>query len=442
MKPHEIIDAVRRATIAAVEPGAAIRRHVELSGDRLRIEDTDYDLSAIERVIVLGAGKPAVPMVSALVDVLGPRIDDGLVITKHGHGEADGRIGPIEIAGGGHPVPDRAGTAAARRIADLARALDEHDLLIALIGGGASALLTLPAEGLDLDDMGQTTEALLRSGADIVELNAVRKHLSAVKGGQLARLAAPARTVGLVLSDVVGDPLDAIGSGPTAPDPTRFADSWRVVDKHALQDQLPPAVIERLRRGNAGEIEDTPTLGDPLFDRVQNTIIGGNRQAAQAAAEEAQRLGLKAEVVTTSLTGEAREVGARVAAMIREVAERDRPLPRPVCLVLGGETTVTVTGDGRGGRNQELALGAALEIDGLADIAVMSLATDGQDGPTDAAGAIAFGDTIARARQLGLDAAAHLANNDSYAFFDALGDLIHTGPTLTNVADVVAVFAF
>jgi hydroxypyruvate reductase len=442
MSHRDQIARIVDAALAAVEPGAAIRRAMTLDGDRLQVNGATYDMGAFDRVVVLGAGKPCAPMVRAVDDLLGPRIDGGLVVVKHGHGEDQSPIGPVEIAGGGHPVPDRAGRETTGRIAALAAELGERDLLIALVGGGASSLLCLPAAGLSLDDLVRTNSTLLRCGADIVELNAVRKHLSAIKGGQLARLAAPARTIGLVLSDVVGDPLDAVGSGPTAPDPTTFDGAWGVVDRHRLESQLPAAVIEHLRRGVAGETADTPGPDDPLFRRVANTVIAGNRHAARAAVEAARELGFQARAVTTSLTGEAREVGSRIAGMMRDRVETEGELRRPVCLVLGGETTVAIRGEGKGGRNQELALAAAMEIDGHSRMAVAALATDGQDGPTDAAGAIAFGDTIARAAKQGLDPRAHLDANDSYPFFDALGDLIRTGPTLTNVADLILAFVF
>jgi len=442
MDRREQIDHIVHAALAAAEPGAALRRSVAVAGGRLTAAGETYDLDGCERVVVIGAGKPCEPMVRALHEMLGPRIADGLVIVKHGHGEDAGAIGRVALVGGGHPIPDRAGVAATRRVAAMAGALGERDLAIALIGGGASALLSLPADGLTLEDLGRTTDALLRSGADIVELNAVRKHLSAIKGGQLARLAAPARTLGLVLSDVVGDPLDAIGSGPTAPDPTTHADAWAVIERHALAQSLPAPVVERLRRGIAGEIADTPGPGDPLFGLVRNTVIAGNRHAARAAVGAASDLGFQAEVVSSTLTGEAREAGTRIAAMARARVESDRALGRPICLVFGGETTVTVRGGGKGGRNQELALAAALEIEGQQRVAVAALATDGQDGFTDAAGAIAWGDTVSRARSLGLDPRALLAANDSHRLFDALGDLIRTGPTRTNVADVILALVF
>jgi hydroxypyruvate reductase len=435
------IDALIEAALAAVEPTAAVLRHVALTGERLRVGDERIDLARVRRIRVLGAGKPVVPMAAALARLLGDRLTDGLVITKHGHGEGRDGCGPIEVVEAGHPLPDEPGVAAARRLADLAADLDEHDLLLAPIAGGGSALLTLPAPGLTLADLRATTDLLLRAGASIEQLNAVRKHLSAIKGGQLARLAAPARVAALVLSDVIGDPLDGIASGPLAPDPTTFADAWAVIEQFALAGRLPEPVRELLERGVAGAIEDTPAPGAALFDRVTHQLVGNNPQAAQAVAAAASDLGFATRVEEAPLLGEAREAGVWAANEAKRLAAAP-VAERPACLVRGGETTVTVTGNGAGGRNQELALAAAIALEGVADVAVVTLATDGQDGPTDAAGAIATGATLSRAAELGLDPRAHLARNDSHRFFGPLGDLIETGPTLTNVADILIILAF
>ncbi len=288
------------------------------------------------------------------------------------------------------------------------------------------------------------TDALLRSGAAIHEVNAVRKHLSQVKGGQLARhiVERGARAAVLVLSDVVGSPLDAIGSGPCAPDPTTFADAWAVLQRHDLLAGVPTAARDHLRRGMDGNIAETPKPGAPLLERVQHVVVGDNRAAAQAAVERARRLGLHALLLSTFVEGEAREVARVLAALVKEEARTGHPLPRPACLVLGGETTVTVRGDGLGGRNQELALAAALALDGWPDVLVVTLATDGSDGPTDAAGAIVDGETAARARAQGLDPLDHLARNDAYPLLNAVGDLIVLGPTGTNVNDLVFLLAF
>jgi glycerate 2-kinase len=440
---------VQRAALRAVEPGEAVRLHVQRRGDHLAVAGRDCDLAAFERIWLVGAGKAAAAMVAALVDILGDRLSAGLAVTKYGHAcpgtdtrSGQYRAGPVEIVEAGHPLPDEAGVAAARRMAYLLGGGTGRDLVLAVISGGGSALLALPAAGIGLTDLQATTDLLLHCGATILELNAVRKHLSQVKGGGLARLAAPNRLVSLILSDVVGDPLDAIASGPTAPDSTTFADAWAVLERYGLVGQVPPPVRERLQTGLRGDLPETPKPGDPLFNGVQNVIVGSNRLAAEAAVEEARARGLNALILSTFVEGEARQVGRVAAALAKELVGHDRPVSRPACLVWGGETTVTVCGAGRGGRNQELALAAALAMDGLPDVLLVALGTDGTDGPTDAAGAVITGETLARARALGLEPAAHLADNDAYPFFEALGDLIHTGPTGTNVNDLLFIFAF
>ena len=399
-----------------------------------------YDLAAVDRVLVVGAGKAAAAMAAALHSILGDRLSGGLVVTKYGYASAG--TGPIKLVEAGHPVPDEAGVAAARQMADLLAGGTGQDLVLAIISGGGSALLALPAAGISLADLQTTTDLLLRSGAPIGEINAVRKHLSQVKGGGLARLAAPSPVLGLILSDVVGDPLDAIASGPTAPDPTTFADAWAALERYGLTEQVPAPVRSRLQVGQRSDLPETPKPGAPLFDKVQNILVGSNRLAAEAAALEAQSWGLNALLLSTFVEGEARQVARVAGALAKELVHYDRPAPRPACLVWGGETTVTVRGTGRGGRNQELALAAALALDGVPNVLLAALGTDGTDGPTDAAGAVVTGETVARARALGLDPAAHLTNNDAYPFFDALDDLIRTGPTGTNVNDLLFLFAF
>ncbi|NLF13153.1 MAG: glycerate kinase [Anaerolineaceae bacterium] len=441
--PHAAtIAAAQRAALAAVEPGAAVRRHVRREGNRLLIGGQTYDLEAAERTWVVGGGKAAAPMAAALVPLLGERLAGGLVVTRYGYAGPEVDTGPIEVAEAGHPLPDEAGVAATRRLADLLRQASGRDLVLAVLSGGASALLTLPAGGLSLDDLVATTELLLRSGATIGELNAVRKHLSQLKGGGLARLAAPARVAALVLSDVVGDPLDVIASGPASPDATTFADAWSVVERYGLAGRLPHAVAGHLRAGLEGRLAETLKPGDALFERVLNVIVGSNRLAAEAAVETARGAGFNVLLLSTFVEGEAREVGRVAAALAREVVAHGRPVAPPACLVWGGETTVTVRGQGKGGRNQELALAAALALQGLPGVVLLALGTDGTDGPTDAAGAVAGGQTIARARALGLDPRAHLADNDAYPFFDALDDLLRTGPTGTNVNDLLFIWVY
>jgi hydroxypyruvate reductase len=339
-------------------------------------------------------------------------------------------------------MPDVAGVQGAERLAALLREAGADDLVICLISGGGSALLTLPQPGITLEDLRALTDALLRCGATINEINALRKHLQQLQGGGIAQLAAPATVISLILSDVVGDPLDVIASGPTSPDTTTFADAWAVLETYGLVEAVPRSIVERLRAGLAGQVPETPKPGEALFERVQNVIIGSNALAAQAAVGRARELGFAALVLSTYVEGEAREVARVAAALAKDLARHGRPLRPPACLVLGGETTVTLRGSGRGGRNQELALAAAIALDGWPDVLIATLATDGNDGPTDAAGAIATGETSAQGRALGLEARAYLANNDSYTYFDRLGGLIRTGPTNTNVNDLLFVLAY
>jgi glycerate 2-kinase len=302
--------------------------------------------------------------------------------------------------------------------------------------------MTLPVEGLNLADVKSLTDTLLRCGATINEINAVRKHLSQIKGGNLARLVYPAEIVSLILSDVVGNPLDVIASGPTVPDPTTFADAYGIIEKYGLLEELLRPIVERLQRGKEGLIAETPKEGDEVFTQTYNLLIASNEVAAEAATTRAEELGFHSLLLSTFVEGEAREVAKVFAAIAKEILHSGRPVPRPACVVAGGETTVTVRGNGLGGRNQEMALSAALEIAGLEDVMIIPLATDGTDGPTDAAGAIADGSTLRRAQEAGLSASQYLADNDSYQFFQQLGDLLITGPTNTNVNDLTFTFVF
>lgn len=443
ISPHrEVILAIQRAALAAVDPGAAVRSHVQRHDDILEVGSHRYDLTQFERIWIAGGGKAAVPMAAALQHILGPQLSGGLVVTKYGHAEPALDTGPIEVIEAGHPVPDDQGLEGTRRLADLLSGVGPRDLVLAPISGGGSALLTLPASGLDLDDLRRTTDILLRAGATIVELNTVRKHLSQIKGGGMAQLADRGTVAGLVLSDVVGDPLDAIASGPLSPDPTTYDDAWQILVRYDLLAQVPAAVRHRLQAGYQGEVPETPKPGSSHFERVHTVIVGSNRLAAEAALKEARTWQLNALLLSTFVEGEAREVARVAAALLKELVHHGRPVVRPACLVWGGETTVTVRGQGKGGRNQELALAAALSMEDLPDVLLVALGTDGTDGPTDAAGAVATGQTLARARQQGLDAQAHLYGNDAYPFFDALGDLIRTGPTGTNVNDLLFLFSF
>jgi glycerate 2-kinase len=415
------------AAVAAAHPLEATAAHLPYLDD------------SVERVFVVGAGKAAVAMAAAVERKYGSRIVKGLVVTKYGHG---GKLEHIDCWEAAHPVPDAAGVRAAHAIGDICLGAGEKDLVICLISGGASALLPAPAAGIRLEQKQETTRLLLACGANIHELNCVRKHLSTIKGGQLAHLCAPAQLRTYILSDVIGDPLDVIGSGPTVPDETSFADAWAVIYKYGLETKIPPAVRHHLEDGVNHKAPETPKPGDPIFDRVTNTLIGSNCISIEAAAAKALDLGYQPLVLSTSLDGEAREVAKVFAAMAREVRQSQRPVPPPVAILAGGETTVTLTQHhGLGGRNQEMALAAALGISGLENVLFFAAGTDGTDGPTNAAGALADGDTLARAKALDLIPEEFLVRNDSHQFFEQLNGLVITGPTGTNVMDVYLLLA-
>jgi hydroxypyruvate reductase len=409
-----------------------------LHGRNLRVAGLRHRVGR-GRLVLVAAGKAASAMARAAEDVIGPVLSDALAV------DVSDRIllARTRRLLAGHPVPDEAGRLAADEVEALAHSLGPDDLLLLLVSGGASALLPAPAEGLTLDDKARTTTALLRAGATIAELNAVRKHLSRLKGGGLVRAAAPARVACLALSDVVGDDPSTIASGLAAPDPTTYDTALEVLERKGAREMVPAAVRRHLEAGARGERPETPKPGDPLFRRVVFKVVGSNRLSVAAAAREARRQGLRPLVLTTRLEGEAREVARALAAMLRECIEEGRPAAPPVCLLAGGETTVTVKGAGRGGRNQELVLAAAEPLAGFPVAAVIaSLATDGIDGNSDAAGGVADDRTLARARELGLaPASTFLAENDSWCFLGPLGDLIITGPTGTNVMDLTALVA-
>lgn len=431
------------AALRAVDPGGAVRRAVRRTGPVLQVGGRRYDLREYERVAVVGAGKAAARMAAALEDAIGigkpggPALAGGLVVAKYGHTIPTKTITVLEA---GHPVPDRAGQQAAARLLRLVSGLTRHDLLFVLLSGGASSLLPAPAPGLTLMDKQRTTRLLLRSGAPIQEINAVRKHLSAIKGGRLAA-ATHATVVSLILSDVVGDDLGTIASGPTAPDPTTYADASAILRRYGLWEAMPARVRVYLRTGQRGGYEDTPKPGAALFRRVQNHLIGNNRDAVEAGARVARRAGLRPLVLSTSLGGEAKEVAKAFGAIAREIVLSGQPVGRPACVLAGGELTVTVRGSGRGGRAQEFALAAAFEIAGLPKIWVAACGTDGTDGPTDAAGAVVDGKTLARAERRGRDPQSSLLRNNAYPFFKTLGGHIMTGPTGTNVNDLYLLLA-
>jgi hydroxypyruvate reductase len=431
---RKTMEEILHAGLDAVDPEQAVRRYMRREQDALLVGASSYQLDRYRRVIIIGAGKGTAPMAKALEDILGDRLTAGWIVVKYGYGMPLQKTHVVEA---GHPIPDIAGLTGAEELLRQLEGCTEEDLVIFAFSGGGSALLPVPVPPLSLEDKQACTRVLMECGASIDEINAIRKHLSRTKGGQLAREAYPATMISLLLSDVVGDRLDVIASGPTVPDESTYRDCMAIAERYDLIERLPKAVVEHFRRGIAGDVEETPKQGDPLFAKVQNLIVGNNRDCLLAARDKAVSLGYHTLVLTSQLEGEAREVARVVAAMGKEIHQVGIPLTPPACILAGGETTVTIHGKGKGGRNQELALACAIDIDGWTGISMFSAGTDGTDGPTDAAGAMVDGTTCFRAREGGLNPQSFLAANDSYTLFEALADLIKTGPTRTNVMDMI-----
>ena len=427
--------AIYQAALAAADPQAAVERSLQRHQQALVIGTNPYDLGALLGVQLLAAGKAAAAMARGAAEALGDVIAGGIIVTSRGSA-AGGAPADLEVIEAGHPVPDQSSVRGGQELLAAARRAGEGgQLALVLLSGGASALAEVPAAGLTLADMQATTELLLRSGADISEINIVRKHLSAIKGGQLARAAAPAPMATLVLSDVVGSELSSIGSGPTVADPSTWEDVRRVIENYRLRERIPPAASARIEGGLSGSIADTPKPGDEVIARGYVHIVGDAKRAAEAARGEAAKLGWRATVIDAQVSGDAEELARKLPALIEE-ARREGP---HACLVLAGETTVVVRGKGRGGRSQQLALAFALSCEGDGRVLLAALATDGIDGPTDAAGAIVGGGTAARIREAGIDPAGALAQNDAYAALDAAAALVKPGPTGTNVNDLLLI---
>ncbi len=440
MKSHRLLraDAARiwSAALRAVEPETAVRVHVKRRGNGLCVCKHLIRLKEDARIWVIGAGKAAAPMGLSLERILGRRLAGGLLVTKYGHGLP---LKKLELIEAGHPLPDARSLEAGERIKRFVREnIRPEDLVFCLLSGGGSALLVSPAPGISLEDKLETTRLLLRAGATIHEMNAIRKHLSSLKGGGLARCLAPNRVVSLILSDVVGDSLDAIASGPLVPDNSTFGDCLEILGKFGIVEQVTPSVRHRIEQGAAGKIPETPKQADPIFMHKDNFIVGSNAQACTAAAREARRLGYRTLVLTTRLEGDTREAAALHMDVAEEIAYHGRPLRRPACILSGGETTVKVAGSGKGGRNQEFVLSCVTRLARIpAPAIVASIGTDGTDGPTDAAGAIADNTSLSRSIRFGARYLEEsLKNNDSYDYFKRLGDLVVTGPTRTNVMDL------
>ncbi|MEW6602605.1 MAG: glycerate kinase [Nitrospirota bacterium] len=444
----KIISEIFFAGLEAVDPYKAVRLYT----DRIKSAFSD---GSFRRLVVAGFGKAASLMAHALEDDLGNIVDAGVIITKYGHigGQRSAVSGRgvsqyartnsrISIHEAGHPVPDEKGVRGTNELIELIKSADEHTLVVCLISGGGSALLVAPYDGITLNEKQEITQLLLKAGADINDLNCVRKHISKVKGGRLAEFAYPAKIISLILSDVIGDSLDVIASGPTSPDSVTYDDALNVLKKYGLSDKVPHSIAEILRNGAAGIVPDTPKKDDAVFRKTENIIIGSSKIALDAAKRKAEELGCEAEIISAALTGEAKDAAKWIAQEARKRKSKEgRKAGKPLCLISGGETTVTVKGNGLGGRNTELALAFAMQVEGIEGMTLLSAGTDGTDGPTDAAGAFADGTTVRNAKAAGIDPSEYLKNNDSYNFFKKAGGLFVTGPTGTNVMDLQIVLS-
>jgi glycerate 2-kinase len=433
-----LTDQIFKSAIGAVVPRHFFPQQIVLRRHTLAIRDDsgrsqNCDLRTFQRIVVLGAGKASARMAEACEGILGAWIDSGLVITKYGHARPLSRVQVLEA---GHPLPDAAGLRGAGAMMALLKQSRPEDLILFLTSGGCSALLPAPTPPITLKEKQRLTILLLRSGAAIQEINTVRKHISQTKGGRLAKLAYPATVINLIISDVVGDSLDSIGSGPFVPDPSTFQEAWGVLNKYRLLKTAPQAIVNHLKAGIHRQAAETPKPGDPCFRKVRNFILARNRSALKAAADRAGAFDFNPLVLTSQVQGEARELAKFYGALAKEIHSSGHPVKPPACLIAGGEPTVTVKGKGLGGRNMELSLAVAREIKGLPKTVFLSAGTDGTDGPTDAAGAIVDGRTWERAMKKGIALEKKLEQNDSYHFFEEAGGLVITGPTGTNVMDV------
>jgi hydroxypyruvate reductase len=433
MKMRKDAETIFRSGISAVQPEAAIKRHCRLDKTHLIIGENRLDLSGVQNIFVIGAGKAGAPMAQAVEDILGDRITDGIVIVKYDH---VCKTGTVKLMEAGHPIPDANGRTGASAVMEMAGRASSRDLVICLISGGGSALLPLPANGLTLKDKQDTAQVLLDCGATIHEVNTIRKHISMIKGGRLAEAAFPAPVITLILSDVVGDSLDVIASGPTVPDSSTFEDCLTILNKYDISNKLPRAVRDFIHSGVQGKIKDTPKKGSPVFEKTTTIIVGSNMEAVREAEKKARELGYNVLVLSSMIQGETKSVACVHTAIAKEIRKTGTPLPPPACILSGGETTVTIKGGGKGGRNQEFALAAVMDLADEENILILSGGTDGTDGPTDAAGAFADTDTMKRASARGMDPASFLNDNDSYHFFEKTNDLFITGPTNTNVMDL------
>jgi glycerate 2-kinase len=420
------------AALTAADAAETVSCHVKVDGEAFDIDGRLYSLRSYRSIFVVGAGKGSAQMCRRLEELIGDRLSGGIIIVKYGYTVPVKKIAVIEA---GHPIPDENGLDATEQVIDLLRQTTSEDLVISLISGGGSALLSSPTDGVSFHEKQEMTELLLKCGAPIREVNAIRKHISKVKGGRVARLAYPSTLISLILSDVVGDAISAIASGPTAPDPSTFSECQVILDRYKLRTKKSDSIARLIDKGSAGEIDETPKPGDPVFENVLNVVVGNNRLTVMAAKEQAESLGYSVKVIDDLAEGETTELAVAHAAIVKEIYHSGT-VRRPACVISGGEATVTLRGDGLGGRNQEFALATALELDGLDGVVALIGGTDGTDGPTDAAGGIVDGGTVRCGQTKGLDARDYLSRNDSYHYLQATDDLLITGPTFTNVMDL------
>lgn len=432
-KLRQDASAIFKSGLKAVDPKVAVEKYVQLVDQTLIVDKKRYDLKQFDKIYVVGGGKAGASMAAAIEEILGDRITEGFVNVKYGYTAS---LKKIKINEADHPVPDEAGQRGAEEIAKLAENAKENDLLFCLISGGGSALLPLPVQDISLSKKQEVTKKLLACGASINEINAVRKHMSRFKGGQLARFAYPATLITLILSDVIGNYLDVIASGPTVSDSSTFSDVQEILKHYKLWNKIPDTVQNHFKKGIKGDIPETPKKGENIFTKTQNVIVGSNIQAVMAGAEKAREFGYQTIILSSLIEGETKDVARVHAAIAKEIIQSGNPVSVPACVVSGGETTVTIHGKGKGGRNQEFCLASSIDISGLDSVVILSGGTDGTDGPTDAAGAICDGKTVKRAVDKGMNATNYLRDNNSYVFFKNLNDLLITGPTNTNVMDL------
>ncbi len=437
-KARRIAMTLLESAISAADPRNLIRENIHIQKNKLEIRNFNLDLSHYKRIFVVGGGKASGGMAEALEEELNDRIDSGILNIPKGTAR-NFKTKNIKLNEAQHPLPDERGLKGVEKMMELLRNADDKTLVIVLLSGGGSALLPSPQDNISLEEKQETTTLLLKCGATIEEINIVRKHISKIKGGRLAVSIYPATTLCLTLSDVVGDSLPSIASGPTVPDPSTFADALKILRYHGIWEKIPRSVRRYINDGFANKNPESPKPGDIRFSKVYNIVLGSNRVALEAVEKKAKKLGLNSLILSSFIEGEARHVGTVFSALGREVITCNRPVSKPGVLLAGGETTVTVVGSGKGGRNQELALSASLRLTDLRSVVVASMGTDGLDGSSDVAGAVVDGSTFRRAKDMGMEPIRFLKNNDSYSFFKALNDTILTGPTGTNVNDIMVV---